>query len=193
METIANYRYAQEVFFAIERDKPFEFVKHRYLKCLYEGEVADNPFDESSGWPEKVPVFLENIGRSLKVDVSLDAFRVFVKQQRGLSIRLFRLSLFSKRLKLLVKALLARGRQMSLPSPLGAVGEGFEVCRLLPSAARLLCDCGCYQCLCSIACFLAAVLNIYVCICEPTDKNICAGAGVFNIFLWFLAGWILRC
>jgi len=110
METIANYRYAQEVFFAIERDNSFESVKHRYLKCLYEGEVADNPFDESSGWPESTR-FFENIGRSLKVDVSLDAFRVFVKQQRGLSIRLFKALSFSKKLKLLVKALLARGRQ----------------------------------------------------------------------------------
>ncbi len=110
MHTIANYQYSNDVFLAIEKINSFEAVKSRYLKCLEEGLVCENPFDAPSSWKES-DRFFENTGRSLNADVSLPAFYVFVRIAKGLSFRLFMALSFSKKIKLLMKMVIAGVRR----------------------------------------------------------------------------------
>lgn len=110
METIANYQYSNDVFLAIEEINSFEAVKSRYLKCLEEGRVSENPFDATSSWKDSAR-FFENTGLSLNADVSLPAFYVFVRRARGLSFRLFMALSLSKKIKLLMKMVLAGMRR----------------------------------------------------------------------------------
>lgn len=106
MRSIANYQYADDVFLAIESVNSFEAVRARYLKCLDEGAVSENPFDALSTW-EGSDHFFENTGRSLNIDVAVSSFDVFFRLQRNLSLRLLMALSLKKQIKLVVKMLLA--------------------------------------------------------------------------------------
>ena len=107
MDSIADYRYDEEVLFAIEKVNAYDSVKERYLRCLYDGQAYANLLDSNGDWPGDSAFFEEEKG-SLKADIALDTFLLFFRLQRTLALRLFVALSMGKKIKLLAKMILAR-------------------------------------------------------------------------------------
>jgi hypothetical protein len=107
MESIADYRFDKETFFAIEKVNAYDSVKERYLKCLYDGQLCVNPLDLDGNWAGDAAFFEEQKG-SLNVDIALDTFLLLSRFERNLACRLFAALSMGKKFKLLAKMILAR-------------------------------------------------------------------------------------
>ncbi|MEN4945946.1 hypothetical protein [Pseudomonas proteolytica] len=106
MGSIADYRYDQEVFCAIEKVNAYDSVKARYLSCLYDEQVYANLLDTKGDWPGDT-AFFEEEKDPLGADIAVDTFLLLFKLQRNLAFRLFMALSMGKKIKLLAKMILA--------------------------------------------------------------------------------------
>ena len=107
MNSIADYKFSTEIHDLIVKVNSTANVESRYLRCVEDGIICQNLLDSYCDWSGDVGLFRQKDG-ALAVDVSTSAYFALKKLNYRLAIKLLLSLRFDKKLKLLLKVLLAK-------------------------------------------------------------------------------------